>query len=534
MSCWRVLELSEQPDGKQIPQLLIKPAFDVDSYTVHLTDLSNIWSEELDVDDIVKRAALEQSPIEVSKHDAAQVAILLENVKKPLLSAEGSMCRVTRHDTDGITLHTSISLPEPLGRLTWKFHLKKRTSADLKDELILPLLVSSHVQNERITGLIATIAAKDKAINRLVDQFDSHGLDLAAAFPSAGGMRAGRKKVKREQAEKHVPALRIFHEEAWRHDTEQLKDTNLTTLGLFQEALAQSTPIVPSELKSGDVETTWWAAVPTQLSMPKAPVKAKAKTPPAASKPAKAAMDSGDETEEEFETHVNFKTRELGKRPKQTPAPLPSSPLGKANETEDDSTEDDEDLDAPPKSQSQGLSRTPQKPTRKRTPTPEPRSSPKATTPTAQKPKVSSFRIGGKSKRATESPPPSPPKPADVEPEPEIRPTRESVPPSQPSQATTPKKTRKPFRIGGKGKKAEDGASQRDMTASPSTQRFRATQSPTAEPPSSPPRVKEMTPVEEVHEETPEEKAERKRAELKRKNEEAAKKQAHAKKKKRF
>ncbi|KAI4615851.1 hypothetical protein J4E80_006270 [Alternaria sp. BMP 0032] len=309
MSCWRVLELSEQPDGKQIPQLLIKPAFDVDSYTVHLTDLSNIWSEELDVDDIVKRAALEQSPIEVSKHDAAQVAILLENVKKPLLSAEGSMCRVARDGTDGITLHTSIGLPEPLGRLTWKFHLEKRTSADLKNELILPLLVSSHIQNERVTGLISTIAAKDKAITRLVDQFDSHGLDLAAAFPSAGGMKAGRKKVKREQAEKHVPALRSFHEEAWRQDTEQLKDTNLTTLGLFQEALAQGTPTVPSELKSGDFETTWWTAVPAQLSMPKAPVKTKAKTPPAASKPAKSALDSGDETEEEFETHVNFKVR---------------------------------------------------------------------------------------------------------------------------------------------------------------------------------------------------------------------------------
>lgn len=88
-----------------------------------------------------------------------------------------------------------------------------------------------------------------------------------------------------------------------------MKDTNLTTLGLFQEALAQSTPIVPSELKSGDFETTWWTAVPTKLSMPKAPVKTKAKTPPVASKPAKTATDSGDETEEEFETHVNFKVR---------------------------------------------------------------------------------------------------------------------------------------------------------------------------------------------------------------------------------
>ena len=44
----------------------------------------------------------------------------------------------------------------------------------------------------------------------------------------------------------------------------------------------------------------------------------------------------------------------------------------------------------------------------------------------------------------------------------------------------------------------------------------------------------EPTPIEAVHKETPEEKAERKRAELKRKNEEIAKKQAQHKKKKRF
>ncbi|KAH8640671.1 hypothetical protein IG631_03612 [Alternaria alternata] len=101
----------------------------------------------------------------------------------------------------------------------------------------------------------------------------------------------------------------------------------------------------------------------------------------------------------------------------------------------------------------------------------------------------------------------------------------------------TPKKARKPFRIGGKGKTVDGNASQRAITISPSTNRIRITQSPTAEPPSSPPPsrvVKEMSPVKEVHEETPEEKAERKRAELKRKNEEAAKKQAQAKKKKRF
>ncbi|CAN9206880.1 unnamed protein product [Alternaria sp. RS040] len=520
MSCWRVLELCEQPNGKHIPQLLIKPAFDLDSYIVHLTDLSNIWCEELDVYGIVKRAAQEQSPIEVSKQDTAQLVILLDNVEKSLASGEDAICRVTRNDTDGITLHTSICLPEPLDRLTWTFNLQKRTSATLKNELILPLLVSSHIQNERITALISTVTEKDGAISRLIDQFDSNNVDLAAAFPSIGGTKTGRKVVKREQAAKHVPALRPFREEAWRQETEQLEDANLTTLGLFQEALAQTTPRVPRKLKS-DQESMWWTGMPTQLGPVTVPAKSKAKKPTPATKSMKVIADSDEETEDE---------------PVESSVPIPSSPHKKTSETEGDSTEDDEDLDALPKSQSKSKGQTIQETIRERTLTPEHYSPPKTASSPVQKAKVSSFRIGGKSTRV-ESPQPLPGS-IDAEQESEVLPTREFVPSSQATQSVmTPKKARKPFRIGGKGKAVDGDASQRAITISPSTNRIRTTQSPTAEPPSSPPpsrAVKEMSPVKEVHEETPEEKAERKRAELKRKNEEAAKKQAQAKKKKRF
>lgn len=217
--------------------------------------------------------------------------------------------------------------------------------------------------------------------------------------------------------------------------------------------------------------------------------------------------------------------------------PIPSSPHDRTSETENDSTEEDEDLDALTKSQSKRQTQTAHKTVRKRTPSPEYHSSPKTATPPVQKAKVGSFRIGAKLRRTTESPPPLPEN-TDVELETDILSSRESAPPSQPTQSVlTPKKIRKPFRIGGKGKTVDGCASQRAITASPSTNRIRATQSPTVEPPSSPPPprvVKETSPVQEVHEETPEEKAERKRAELKRKNEEAAKKQAQAKKKKRF
>jgi hypothetical protein len=312
MSSWRVLELSEQPDGEPIPQLLVKPAFNSDSYTVHLTCLTNIWSEDLDLAGIVDRATEQQSPIEVSKQDTTQLAILLANLNNSLGSSDDATCRLTREGTDGITLHTTICLPEPLDSLTWKFHLQKRTSVTLKNELILPLLVSSHIQYERINDLVTTIEHKDKAISRMVDQFEASNLDLAAAFPSIGGLKTGRKLIKRDQAARHVPALRAFQQHVWREETAQLADSDVTTLGLFQEALVQCTPNVPSNLEADDGAEEWLSAVPDRLMHAKPAVKIKTREPAPAFHPPKHGHESsGDDTEDEFEVHNNFKVSRI-------------------------------------------------------------------------------------------------------------------------------------------------------------------------------------------------------------------------------
>lgn len=313
MSSWRVLELYEQPDGEPIPQLLVKPSFKADSYTVFLTCLTNIWSEHLGLSSIVERAAEQQSPIEVSKQDTAQLAILLENVEKSLGSSEDAECRLTREGSDGITLHTTIRLPDPLESLTWKFHLQKRTAVVLKNELILPLLVSSHIQFERINDLITTIENKDKAITRMVDQFESNNLDLAAAFPSIGGLKTGRKLIKREQAARHLPALRLFQQDVWREETAQLADSDVTTLGLFQEALVQCTPDVPSSLHADEGAEGWLADVPSRLTFAKPAVKIKVREPaPVFQGLPRHGHESSpvdDDTEDEFEVHENFKVR---------------------------------------------------------------------------------------------------------------------------------------------------------------------------------------------------------------------------------
>lgn len=231
-------------------------------------------------------------------------------------------------------------------------------------------------------------------------------------------------------------------------------------------------------------------------------------------------------------------TRITSSKPNTIPERIIRPPQKTQPEIEGDSTEDDEDLDVPIKTKSQSSIKQSQSQSRIKSPTIEEQSGRTRASPPATK-KVKGFRIGGKSKNITAKSP-SPKRNtgalatevADPIPLPK---NRLSPVPSQAD--VTPKKSKKVFKIGGKGKAAQAGSSQVDTASSP-VQRTRATQSPTAEPPSSPPRpapIKEESPIpEEALEETAEEKAERRRAELKRKTEEAAKKQAQNKKKRRF
>ncbi|KAF2644464.1 XLF-domain-containing protein [Massarina eburnea CBS 473.64] len=501
MSCWRVLELHDQP---QIPQLLVKAHFSPDAYTVHLTDLTNIWSEELDLDSIIERASASESPIDVSKQDTTQLAILLESVRKSLAGTSDTRCRMTCTDGEGIILHTTISLPEPLDSLRWKFCLRKRGSVVLRNELILPLLVSSHIQHDRVNWLVSTVLEKDRVIARLVDQLESNNLDLAAAFPTISGSRPGRRLGKREQAAKYVSGLQAFDEDVWKKETADLQDSNVSTLGLFREALAECTPHVPPRLKSTDGDDTWWTAIGSTLATPKLSRISISKASAVAKKsealtPAADSETDEDETEDEFETDAKFKLRNTSKRPARASEPAPESALiDKPNDVNENATTDDEeddDLDAPPKSQSQSYTR--QAPPKARSltlePSPEP-SPPKEKTPPVQKPKARGFRIGGKAKKA-ETLPPAPEEALDD------RKEGETAEPPAGSNAT-----KKSFKIGGKAKAT---ANERSTSA-----------------------VKdEDVPTRDV-EETAEEKAERRRRELKRKNEELAKKQAQGKKKK--
>ncbi|KAF2732947.1 XLF-domain-containing protein [Polyplosphaeria fusca] len=542
MACWRVLALS---GSQQAPQLLIKTTFDRDKYTVFLSDLCNIWSEELDLSAIVQRAAEHESPIDVSHQDTSQLSILLDNVRKSVFQDEAAVRRVTRRHPDSLILHTTVALPAPLDSLNWSFVLQKQSSAALKNELILPLLVSSHIQHERLSSLVATVNEKDKAITRLIDQFDSNNLDLASAFPIIGGSKPGRRAVKREQAARHVPALQPFSERVWKEETGQLRDGRLSSLALFQEALSECSAKVPPRLLAKTEEDPWWVSLQSsigdsfQLSRREA-VKAQSLPP---TNPPLLAEDA--ETDDEFETHENFHLRGTVQKQVQHANGTPTiSDEQRARSIQDESTDDgDDDLDAPLKTYSQRQSRhvaddIPADKVQESSPV----TSAELNNPRSL-PKSKGFRIGGKPKKTS----PHPSRDYDMESAGSVKnsnPLIKSKPDEvSPGGGTRPSK--KPFTIGGKKKETSVSSAMDEKTVSPPRDRNSNSMSSSRDvsiehgahhssPPGDANRSHEVTAKEEenLHEETAEEKAERKRRELKRKNEELAKKPP--KRKKRF
>ncbi|KAF2010664.1 hypothetical protein BU24DRAFT_427770 [Aaosphaeria arxii CBS 175.79] len=527
MACWRVLEL-DPSTSIGVPQLLIKADFGEHGYILWLTDLSNIWSEDLSVVGIMERAVEVESPIEVGRQDTTQQGILLEHLQNSLTNAEGTVCRLTKYNESGVILNTVIDLPEPLDSLKWKFCLRKQSPTMLKNELILPLLLSGHIQYTRVKKLTTIIAEKDKAMSRLLDQYASNHLDLASVFPSVSGSKGNRRIAKREQVSRYIPALRPFVQDEWMEETTRHLYPELCTLDLFQEALSECNPSVPSSMKSREDEGIWWENIKATMDMsPPRPTSTTRLDPVIESRPSSEGEDT--ETEDEFETHENFKSR------------IP--------ERRDNSADDNRDNSDPTsKNDSQSQSRLQHRmklesqdhvlPTRRRSSlsveqpalatslpaVPSDHSKHPIAEPTTSRPKPKGFKIGG-AKRS----------PATVEAK--ITSEENVLEDNMNVQITTASqhnegRRRKGFKIGGKDKRTSEKETKNEF-AGHIEESSRLTEIPDVEPTRGASQVETKdTHEEEVkHDETAEEKAERKRSELKRKNDDLSRRQAQRKKK---
>ncbi|ESZ99009.1 hypothetical protein SBOR_0667 [Sclerotinia borealis F-4128] len=590
---WKPLQLSNS-SGAQLPSFLISSEFDSDSYLVRLTDLSNTWAERVDRDAIVERSKEDNTSIDPSE-DEDQLSIFLEKIKIGLAGGKDTNLSlqvgagIGDNLSPDLILHVTIPLPGGLKDLEWRYRLTPQSPKETVDKLFLPSLVALQENRKGVEELVELLEEKDAVIQKLVDTLESQGTDLGTIFHQAAG-RPGRK-VDRKKASEKVKGLKIFDVRTWRRGlgSDKTGDTwELLNKVFFDDEIGSKLPTT-NDLGREDRQPDWWdrmqgktvgtsgnKVATSPMDLPRRNTKQEPippeddfqvqSTPPHISRPKfKPDIPMEDSTEDEGDDIDAPSQRSRlpdsvpisqarAPSPNQTPTPSPNSPLKAKTTVEesgtkrkaptpsppsqnaDDTTEDDEPIPASSHStrtidndNDNTDDDTPSSPPSKRQQTPQ--KSPTPQSPPAKK-KGKLGKIGGK-----KAPSPSPEPELEPEVEPAAikpRPKRgmlgkiggkkgetTSTPEIEPQSSASPKK--KLGTIGGK-KAAAGSASQREDTIGEDNRgRGREQMKEEQE------KMKEKTPPPR---ETSQERADKKRAMLKKELE--AKSKAPVKKKRKF
>lgn len=211
---WRPLDISPSREP-HLPPLLISTAFGPDSYTIHLTDLTHIWSETLERGGILRRSRDVNTSIDPS--DSEQLRILLDKIQLGLEGGRDTALALAVNTDAGrpsMTLSVTVPLPGGLAPLEWSIELAAASQQLLTDQLIVPLLEAQQMRMREMASLADMLREKDHVIQKLMDKLEARGTELGQVFPQVAG-KAGRA-VDRRKAEEKVKGLSRFEMEAWR------------------------------------------------------------------------------------------------------------------------------------------------------------------------------------------------------------------------------------------------------------------------------------------------------------------------------
>ncbi|KAL7272867.1 hypothetical protein RUND412_004300 [Rhizina undulata] len=203
---WHPLPLSSPI--RSAPPLLIQTHFTSSSYTVHLTDLTRIWSESLSKREILSLAEKEDTSIDPSE-DAGQLRVLLQRLEQSLIKVDNdidvelsSLEPKNDQKTGELRLKTIHVLPSPLRSLVWTFRLKPMEIVQFTNLFVLPLIGLASVHKEQVESLVSNLHDKDVIIAKLMEHLDGK-VDIKSIL---GGGRARRR------------GLENFEVERWRED----------------------------------------------------------------------------------------------------------------------------------------------------------------------------------------------------------------------------------------------------------------------------------------------------------------------------
>lgn len=201
---WELLDLNHEG----LPKLLVKYVIGDTGYTVSITDLANIWIESLSNFEITRNAETQSCSINPGD-DAGQLQILLKQIRDILSHKDGSV-RIALQPPDDLTLALKAPLPFPLPPFEWTMVLTKATSTQVVSEVISPLLLLAHQQQQQLNFLLGELRHKDHAMSRLLDKMEATNTDLGSVFPGVSAGRNSQRSLKRNHVATRVPGLAPF------------------------------------------------------------------------------------------------------------------------------------------------------------------------------------------------------------------------------------------------------------------------------------------------------------------------------------
>ncbi|KAI1261393.1 XLF-domain-containing protein [Xylariaceae sp. FL1019] len=325
------------PALPNLPPLLVSFAFTKSSYALHVTDLANIWVEELDRRGILLRSLQQNTSIDLSDADPEQWTVFLSKLNAAFDPTSPdhhlTSLALAPDSNDALALCITCILPKPLEPLRWPVQLTKCPSTTLASELVLPLIQAHHLRHQEAQDLMAQLREKDVVINKFIDKLAATRTGLEHIFTSL----SAKQRVSREAANKKIKGLAPFDEAKWREEREHKESQDPEDLlqdvfGTSGVAYQRQTDLA----KVSDRPDDWWKSFKKALSTP---AESKDDTPRKASqRPVEVAQEQpkDEDEDEDFQVqatppHLQARLASRGTRHKE--------PEGDETESDDDSDE---------------------------------------------------------------------------------------------------------------------------------------------------------------------------------------------------
>ncbi|KAI1433924.1 XLF-domain-containing protein [Xylaria sp. CBS 124048] len=252
------------------PALLASARFTASSYTLHVTDLANIWVEKLDRRGILLRSLQENTTIDLVDADVQQWDVFMSKLQAALDPASPdhhltSLTLAAHPSSHGdLILRITCQLPKPLGALIWPVHLAKCQPVSLASELTLPLIKERYVRYHEAEDLMTQLKEKDAVISKLLDKLSTMHTPLELIFNSL----SAKHTTTRAAAEEKIKGLAPFDESKWRsqRSIEPPKDATALLQDVFGGDLGFSCE-ADMDLGVSDTLNDWWTKLGHGLSV---------------------------------------------------------------------------------------------------------------------------------------------------------------------------------------------------------------------------------------------------------------------------